>query len=196
MKTGFWRINEDRFRYSYYDSMSECTSEMANKTKLLYYDYATTDPKQIGRRLGLQINVTPPLRFDLGAFMISGLDAIDKYESKPIPERTLYLKNKTELETDGFALTPPVITNVPSYRGEYDHLSQTERPIAFCPACYGEICLLKKDGGEIFECNILHKLGCRPHSVSASTLLVKPCDDKKRKIDLECHEDIHPKPEP
>ena len=185
MKTGFWRIDEDRFRYSYYDSMSECTSKMVNKPL----------PKKGGQGALSANQYHPPLRFDLGAFRISGFDAIDEYESKPIPERALYRKNKTELETDGFALTPPVITMVPSYRGEYDHLSQTERPIAFCPARYGEICLLKKDDREIFEGNILHKLGCPPHSVSASTLLVKPCDDKKRKIDLACHGDEPPQTE-
>lgn len=194
MKTNFWRINENRFRYRYYESMCDCTMDMVNRQMFCYYDYDTSKPDEIGELLGREINVTPPVRFDLDAFNDSGVDTIDAYEFNPVATRDTYLKNKAELEADDFALTPPAITVIPSYRNTYDHLSPMERPRGLPKTSYGEILSLKKDGKEKFQGYILHRFGHLSYYTPSYTFLAKTLDDRKRKSTT-CHETVSPKPE-
>ncbi len=154
------------------------------------YDYATANPKHVGRTMEYSNEGPLPIRFDLEAFRKSGRKAIIFEELRFDATRDTYLKQKQELETDGFALTPPRITLLPPYKNGYSEFDQLSQPISVELADHGSISRERSNGAERLECSITHKLGSGSAcGVGSASVRDDPSEGPTRvPIDLLCTE--------
>jgi len=192
LSSTFWKIDKEEFSWELNLAIERCRMKTMRTCPVKFYDYATANPKHVGRTMEYSNEGPLPIRFDLNAFRKSGRKAIIFEELRFDATRDTYLKQKQELETDGFALTPPRITLLPPDENGYTEFDPLSQPISVELADHGSISHERSNGNERFECSIIRKLGSGSAcGVGSARVRDDPSEDPNRvPIDLLCSEDM------
>jgi hypothetical protein len=159
LKSTFLKVDEEEFSWNLNLAIERCRSNTVLQCPVKIYDYVTTNPKHVGGVMQYSNKGPLPIRFDLEAFRKSGRKAVIFKELRFDAARDTYLKQKQELETDGFALTPPQITLLPLDAKAYTGLDRHTRPMSVKLADHGSLSRVRSNGNERFEYSIIRKLG-------------------------------------